>query len=377
MSWALLLSDYPRSILSNDFYISVLAFLERQGWASEELIAEKLRDDQRRVAAALVELHRNQLIDIAGHFIRVNALGKVLLDRFELDREVVDDVLDALSLEGKERTGYRSVLSAYRNHAFPNYLNSICTIRTWSDFEKSAGVEDALISSEQALRTGMLTLLIRDLREWYSHNPSVRVVQPSSADSGIDYIVQGVGSTTAVQVKYFPESTRAFKWLKHLDISERRSETAPERGLQEHWLEFRTLRSLTLFDEFQRHSAGGTWLSAWETMLSTEDRSYTNMLLVLEGLTGESNRVDALVSNIDLFPAIATHGAGARLWDVNLLALLLGAPTLREFAEMAGESSEGARLLLTTIKTKCEDLLSTLQDESRPPVDEIEDETAR
>jgi hypothetical protein len=358
MTWNMLLADYPRSVLTDEFYISILALLERDGWSTEAMIAAKLDGDLPRTTAALLELHRNDLIEVTRDFVAVSDRGRILLDRFSLGQDVLEDLLDGLLLGDLERVGYRSALSIYRQRAFTQYRDSLSTLRVWKDLATNCALASPAKYQGSPWQTGTLVLLLRDLRNWFVHNPYG--AEPSSTDNvDIGVFLADPWVFTASQEKSFSKTHVAARWL-HAFGEDDPQVVAPVSNDEEK----RAFSSLRLFDTFQRHYASDAWLSVWVENIEkpNANRSLQAVCTALEGTIREldqlvQSREGRWVSTVTTNPKSATDP----VWSAEVFDALLGAPNLDEFAGMVGKSPQAARMLLATIQSRCQALLKSVE----------------
>jgi len=176
MSWPLLLSGYPRPILKGNLPLVILAFLERGGLVTESQLIKQAGADERQVKEALFDLNLSKLIEYGSHHLRLTERGREVIDRFQLDRETVGDILDLLRLKGKEREVYQLALGAYRSTSYTNYLNSVSSLWTMVDIADIASLGAAEHLSEEA-GLGMFVLLTSDIAQWWKRIS----VQPAAA----------------------------------------------------------------------------------------------------------------------------------------------------------------------------------------------------
>jgi len=167
MSWALLLAKYPRSILTEERPLLILATLDRAGLATEDYLERMVGDDPSLIQQALFALKLNDLVEYGNTYLKLTEAGRELLERLSLHQRVIDDVLDTLGATGARRRNYRQALEIYRRSSFRLYQNSICTIMQWRSI--SAGWA-ARGRRDQSVLPSMHALLLRDLRNWYQHS---------------------------------------------------------------------------------------------------------------------------------------------------------------------------------------------------------------
>jgi hypothetical protein len=170
-TWGLLAAKYPRSILGDEQPLLVLALLERKGLATEDELQLSSQLSLPTLRKILIDLHLDGLVEYGNQSLRITEKGKLFVDRFHLVADIVRDVVDSMAPHSRLRNDYEQALTAYRQHSFRFYQNSLCSMRVWKHLadaipaSKISGTEDARAS------TGMETLLLRDLRNWLRHEP--------------------------------------------------------------------------------------------------------------------------------------------------------------------------------------------------------------
>jgi hypothetical protein len=171
MSWSLLSAKYPRAILRTEHPMLVLGVLERKGLTTEDDLQESTGIPQPLLKKALLDLHLNQLVEYGSQYVRLTEKGKMLIERFELQTTILDDVLDSLELRGQERRDYAVVLNSYRSGSFRFYQNSLCSLRVWKSWAEAVPETEEFKDRSEHIRAGMHSLLLRDLRNWIRHVP--------------------------------------------------------------------------------------------------------------------------------------------------------------------------------------------------------------
>jgi len=356
MSWAILLSDYPRSVLRNEESIAILAFLERQGGATEDEMLP-FCTDKASLSAALLELHRNQLVDVNPAFVRITQRGKTLLDRFDLRVDIVEDVLESLALSSTEKTAYRQRLVEYREHAFPLYLNSLRSMRMWEQFdEKVLPRKPTYVSSPTEpvvdRSTAKLTILLRSLRDWLIHYP-----ESSGANRGLVQSEEGVESTDGrsflIKVRGLGKrSELAADCLTWFDRSQKTFwRETPVGPLRTH------LHSLQTYVMYEDRMPMHDWLQACTSALSSTNVEVP-FLVLLDQLV--QKRLSSHDARSDVEYRIALDRADffeQQHEGVDVLGALWASTTLEDFARLSAHDVDGARDLIEGIRTQCERIL--------------------
>lgn len=162
MSWRLLLSEYPDALLSDQLAMVILVLLERGGLVTELELQQELEVDSPTVIRKLVALHHDKCIEYSRDHLRISDRGRLLIDRFALNDDIVDDLLHGLPVSAGRRDFLKSAILRYRNSAFQQYLNSVKAIRFWSRASRLPALKDPAQPDLSGI--GSLALLISDLR---------------------------------------------------------------------------------------------------------------------------------------------------------------------------------------------------------------------
>lgn len=373
MNWSLLLTKHPRSILQDDNAVIVLALLERSGLTTEEHLSTEVPLEKPSLKKTLLDLQLNGLVEYGSHHVRLTERGKFLIDRFKLQGLIVDDVLDALTLEGREREDYKSLLNVYRDSAFRFYQNSLCSIRIWRDLARRVPARDDPKEDAAETQAFMQTLLLRDLTNWWQH-----AHPPKGTLDKVNDELRSILTTN-----YSPGESEArdqeiifdrFTLLPFRSSTlKARSTASPEEPRST------TLRLKLLFisfNYFQAASEPDKWFDNWceaepklpkQSLAKNPEKYITELIEVLQtGLgTDPSEEVKSL-------PALL----GDR-WSFNrlkndrtdeLIDMLLLSSSLDELSNLTGLSQDSIRTLVTEISSKCSSLLQHDQDKRTPDV---------
>jgi hypothetical protein len=358
MNWALLLAEYPRILLRDEFPIVILAMLERTGLTTETELVQHVRIEPHKLSGILIDLHRNQFVEFGRNSIRVSDRGKILLERFDTHSGVIEDFLDSLHLQDAERTAYRLIVRTYRDKAFPQYLNSLCSIKTWEAIADKAEPERR-DQYEGSSHIGKQTLLIRDLRNWFVHaRPSVTLFENLNDD------VRKAITTEEkiIQIENLNPANRAVVWLHALDQSHAelrsnllRIESAP------------LVRSLWLLDDFQKFWEKNEWFDSWcdipTEWLSTAETGENFLYSLAQSLSR--------TRSAELQTKLRSGLLGSSYWWIDeaadgfnsdFLGKLMLASTLEELSTISGMNKESLQTTLTDIQERCRTLLSTVDE---------------
>src|SRR5687768_403372 len=132
MTWAVWLSHYPRALFTDDLPLLILALLDRTGLVTEAELAQQASASEATVRDVLLKLHLNNMVEYSSAHVRLNEVGRTLLDRLGLYQEVAQDVIDSLNLRDEDRADYHTLLESFRRSSFRLYQNSLCTMRQWT-----------------------------------------------------------------------------------------------------------------------------------------------------------------------------------------------------------------------------------------------------
>ena len=169
MNCPALLSKDPRGILDDERALLVLSLLERAGLAKTSDLAQMAGMHLNAARKMLTRLQAHGLVERGANHVRLTGTGGAVVERFSLNDEVIEDVLDALAAHDGERKDFRLALETYRRRSFRLYLNCLCAMRQWSLIVDE--LPDAQGEGDRALlaRAGMRTLFIRHMHDWHSY----------------------------------------------------------------------------------------------------------------------------------------------------------------------------------------------------------------
>lgn len=160
MSWSLLLSRYPKSLLKTELPSLLLAWVERNGVVNEDDLKLSLGLSLQELSSALFELYTDGLLRYLSDGVTVSEQGRVFLEKLDIDQAVVEDSLENIGLSKDEFSTYSQVVRVYRKEAFSSYLRTMDSIKTWD--LACSNFDDAL----SLKRKGRVALLIKSLRNW-------------------------------------------------------------------------------------------------------------------------------------------------------------------------------------------------------------------
>ncbi len=365
MNWSIILTQYPKSLLNDPLYLVVLTFLERNGLATGENIAQQLGLEEQTLNRILVDLFRDRCIVYISNTVRPTDRGRLFIDRFGLQESVVEMLLDQLDIDDDARLPYREVIESYRKDSFAQYLNSVSSMNEYKQLCYTVAPED-----KEASRVGQLTLLLRDLRNWYTHkHPSTSTLD--SLQPHVRQIITFKASpetawlTAAKELKTRDQSRHDFYfWDLHAYGSAQEPSEVDKKDVPVQWI------LLLYMDSFQANSARDEWFPNWSfdsvvTSLkeTKEPKTWVQRWLAQLGINRtQSQRAKQETSGGLRGSSSWWKDAAPENLETRVLADLALASSLDDFAQKSGVSQDGARDVLKGIKNRCEQLLSGLAD---------------
>lgn len=364
MNWAQVLSEFPRSILENELPMQTLAILERIGLATEEELADYLGVELGPLKHVLLALKMNRCIEYGRNYVTLTTRGKLLVDRFDLKESIIDDLLDSVDLKGKERLFCKHVIVRYRDEAFKNYLNSLGTIRIWKNMAENLSdpLEDEKTEAEEN-KLGMLTLLLRDLRNWFQHS----------------------GTSTTFSKKFDSELKDSLSSIRILDnkqqrfLNKRKLDTC--RVLLNSWeqgdwdpalwnkAKINEKKALLLVDfyMFQANTGPDNWFDLyWDKKMQLESgeeiKDDISILLVNNNFLKSKKKVSLI--NKQLKFANETYHKNWAISDLptlqteDLFTSIMLCVDLQDLIRRSGYKQSVLKYLLKELSVKCEELLN-------------------
>jgi hypothetical protein len=371
MSWPILLAEYPRSIFESKLPVVVLAILERSGLTTEEELTEQVKVEKKELLSTLLDLHHNELIVFGRNTVRISDRGKTLLDRFRLYEGIIEDLLDALSLRGNERDAYRKVVLNYRDNAFPQYLNSLCTMRTWktltAHIPQRGGTkkerEQESKMRQLSERAGLFTILLRDLRNWWINASPPDDIFETLSDQ-IRKVITDEEPNYKLHFRYSGNvHSKALGFLQILQApSDERIHYIVKKG------EAPVVRALIILDGFQRGKEKDDWYDHWcdaSPKVLKESKSTIRFLNRLEHTLPMREPQDGVLRfhHVD-FSGSSSWWQGYQRNDLSsdFLMKLMLAPSISRLSSMTNMSEDKVVALITKIQQQCTDLLSAPSD---------------
>lgn len=352
MSLSLILSEYSRSLLTDELPLVVLAVLERGGLIMTDEIDKQVNVDREKLNSVLIDLHRNRCIVFGRHHVRVSERGKALVDSFNLQGAIVDDLVGCLPVSKIDRPSYHRLLLRYRDDAFVTYLNSVGTIRTWRSLVSLVSkvdrpTEDSSERAELRQREAYLSLafLLADLRNWASHSALEQDV--TSEISGVEKAaVEG-----ASQIKF------GTKWKSRFDAIFSSILYTSEEDQSHFFKRGGSLASSAhVLNTFRHRHSSDVWFDGWHDAMRQlpEPKKETDFLKQLrmfytEACEGESGAGEPYT----------WRTAGTQAEHItDFLTRLLLADSLTDLGASTGMSQESLTTLIARIQHKFGNLLT-------------------
>lgn len=257
MAWGILLSKYPRSILTEELPLLVLAMLEHAGLATDSDLEEMAGDKRSEVKRTLFKLQLNSLVEYGDSHVRVTEAGRELLERLSLHEQVINEILDSLALKGRQRKDFKLVLGSYRRHSFRLYQNSLCSLRLWGTLSRSSPDEDQVNSYSFA---GKRSLLLRDLRNWCMHSAIGTSILDDVTESLRNLILLDIDDQRSI--RKLPDDLQGITHLFLQCIVTTNYDKALERAVELHDAK----KWLPLFQDFHKFQASwepDVWFDKW------------------------------------------------------------------------------------------------------------------
>jgi len=367
MNWALLIAEYPRSMLKDELSLIVLVFIERGGLTTEDELSSRLSMENHELKQTLFDLHLNQFIEYSKHHMRVTERGKRLIDRSQLSDDILEDLLNSLSPKYDEREIYKTILQQYRDTSFRYYLNSLGSIKTWENICILIYGQHNMERELSEIQIGKWTLLLRDLRNWWQHSyPDDALLD--RANVNLKILLKSHDLPDAKITRSNDEDIVYATYFELLNGIEKRTLypllREPKRVPQ---IRYGKISLLLALHDFQAASEPDCWYDdLYESRLvSLEEKNYSTSSKYLQAirkmLTRESESKRTAKSKY-------SQGDFKEKWSPNqqipgntsnFLELLMIAKTLDELKGLTGLRENLLKSLLTEISTKCDSLLGT------------------
>ena len=360
MNWPLLLSTYPRPLLGNSLPLVLLALLERSGLVTENKLLEQAGAAEADTKNALFDLRLSNLIEYGSHYVRITDRGRILLNRFNLDQDVVSEILDLLALSSEERESYRFALGTYRENAYTSYLNSLGSVHALMDLCRDVPAERTL--DREKLAIGRKVLLTRDLVYWWRAKEAKAPLAGGEPEYHCKILALRFDGWKAGINEAYPEwsfTNALLRGAKEDSLSERFTPT-PKSGLEE--------RLWTYFDLFRRSSEPNIWFDRLEDVKSNWFRSKNSLENLTTYLAELSTSMRALsadewpmytVANLHVHMPWLHAIDGGSVGASGLLEGIRIATRLTEFVGLSGLSREEAQAFLRETADKCQALLDS------------------
>lgn len=362
MTWRLVLSDYPSAILRDELGVLILAVLESGGALSEDELKGSLPSAAAKVSEKLVALHADRLVEYSRNRLRVSDRGRVVLDRFSLDQDVVTTHLRCFDLAAPLKHRLSLAISNYRTHSFDRYLNSVSAARSWFMFCFVDGDHGKL--PPEAAGSGSLAIWLSDLSAWANEDPAT----------------DDTASLLEKSFKLEENATPHHAFALQLMSAFRRVESEPQP--------WRTLASMdepvTAFFSYyltsRRRLEPHLFLDEWAPGGAASLACHAPLQLGdnLRTLSDHAFRhwnLDTTITGLQVRHGVVERELDLRRRLRGLLIDLLTAETIGDLSESAGFEPEQLKLLLLQIRDKCDQLTRApnsdhAQEDPRSPIRE-------
>lgn len=355
-NWALVLSDYPHSVLKSEMPVVVLAFLEQSGITTEDNLVTQLKIDPKLLARILLELYQNRFVIFGKHSIRVSELGKSLLERLSLDDSLIEDLLDRLSISEEYRDTYKKIFMLYRDQAFPQYLNSLGTLQVLAWVfarEKQAQPDQQPSVAEKA---GMLAIMLRDIRNWrWFRHPSDEMFRRLSIESK-QIITYEHLETLVMNIPLHDLESTACHFVVHMANPSRIK--VKEKSKEK---EFNTiLKYLRSIDGIQKRFNKDTWYDALcdYSLFDTKKNSSKYVFKHLFQTVENSGYVSYHHETALLGGSHWWNEGRSNEFTADFLTKLMLTSSLEDLANSLGMDESSVGTLVMNIRAKCDELLS-------------------
>jgi len=360
MSWKEYLNKHPKSVLNSELPIILLTWMERVGLTTEEDASRSLNVDQNTTHKIFLDLYKDNLIDYGRRWVCVSDKGKSLIDRFGLNKDIFEDLLEDLDISESEKYVVMNILDKYRKEAFRQYLDTSCSMRVYDFMSINTHVENRW--DEQSIKEkwiGKLSILLRDLNKWltYSDITINQVALP---------VVEIIPNIKAFQFSETVATNSLLKKYSSLDIA------SNMLVLCESHLASQDIASLLASDEsvlvkdfcffidFQKTVPRDDWFNIWISVFS---ESWATKRM------GRSEVYRRLAECKTVYEA-DSHTYAREWWtqskrtsvepgsdNIDLLSILLNSNSVEEFSIKTGLSVDESNKLLKKISHKCKLML--------------------
>ncbi len=92
-------------------------------------------------------------------------------ERLGTNDYIIQDVLDSLKLPEDEKEVYQGILNKYRYEAYRQYLDTLCSIKTWDKLSSNC-LKMKKEDKEKSILIGKFALLLHDIQDWNKYSLS-------------------------------------------------------------------------------------------------------------------------------------------------------------------------------------------------------------
>ena len=367
MNWNLVLHKYPRSILENENALLLLAILEQNGLATEDELNSFTNFDKYLYKKLLLDLQLNQLIQYRSNFIRLTRKGKIFIDRFNLVEPILSDLVEKLGYKGKEKEDFEQILFQYRSSAFDFYQNSLCTIKTWEKFAETENASLIKANSQlflDELLGGTLSLLLRDLRNWWTHSP-----QLSSVFININDDIKNLICSKDLIETEFPETWDTKTKYAVIFLNKLENSNFHFDSLKGENKNYKLESLISAFHIFQYNSKPFEWYGKlcmeMPLVINNKTKEHDSVISILNALFDlNKNKVLIQKTSKSISRRISTEWIPTNnevSLDNDMLETIMLSSDIQELSLVTGIQESSLHSMITDIRNKCNLLLGVEQ----------------
>lgn len=366
MSWSLVLSSFPQSILKDKWPLLILSIIDRSGLATEEEVAKNLGINLPKAKTNILKLKLNDLIDYGSNHVKLSSKGFQLMERLNLHNDVMDDFLDSLNLSNEERVDFENILKEYKKTSFRLFQNSLCTLRQWRNISRHFPATDVNISNQISNESdaGMRCLLYRDLRNWISHyKPSRRTTESLSERTRLLLFIDNIDDS-----RLYSETD----YTHNCSIDYLRKIKTPSNQHLDIKSDYYLLNIFNDFNNYQSCYEPDIWFDKWAIEVKVPNwKRFKKISNYLDSLNREIvNYTPYKINNISIvsiFQEQWRNTLSGQTSSGNFLEDLFLSKDLIELSERTGVDETTVKMLLERISGACQEMLKETSTKDKIP----------
>lgn len=363
MNWPLLLSRYPKAILTDETALTILVVIEREGLLTEEDITAKSGIDRNNVSQQIYRLQLDGLVEHGGAHVRLTDRGRFLIDRFDLTETILDDALSSLEPDAVRRRALSRVMRLYRKESPVLFQNSLCTMRVWGTMLKSLLSTTEAHITEDEVHGCSKSFLLRDLRNWCLHQPRetsfLADIEENLRNLLASHLVKADDCLDTRNVRH----NFSVYYLTMLDDSVSTGPTLQETVSR--------MRLRNLVEHFHVAQCAYEPFSWYETLLAARTKPVPprrHSALESAIASAVNSLVEALPAATLFKNALEATALFRRRWDADdfryvpsddLMQHILASTNIDVFCESANLDHQTALVLLNAVKDRCGNLIES------------------